>query len=935
MKNFATIIKCISIIIASILLSCGINAEVEDCSETVLESFDELKDWKVIEAPGAKLNISIADGIKGKSVYLNYDFGEKRAYVVIAKDFPLTLKGNYEFSFYIKMNLPDNNLEFKLIDTNGNTFWKKWYSFGSVGKWKKVIISKDDLSFAWGPKPGKKLDKIQEIQFAVSEGTGKGEVCIDELVLTTLPASAPSKEAKPVISNSYYPRWLIQQQAYWTIVGVPDDDEETLICEDGTIEPYKRSFTIAPFLYLDNKLITRDEAKVTQSLEKDYLPIPGVQWQYQDLIMDLKIFTHGKTDESVTYAWYTVKNNRKEEISGKLFLVVQPYQVYPPWQYGGGGISLIKDINYSRGVLVVNGKNRIYPLIEPDNFGAQREGDSSPEGNVIDFIKKGILPDKKGVKDAGGFASAAIEYDFKLNPQETKNFFLLLPLHDKKPDLSIGMEEGKFKRIFEDRLKEVSVFWEKKVGRVEIDIPETDIVNTLKSNIAYNLITKDGSAFQPGSRCYDKAWMRDGGMAAAALLRMGLTSETRDFIDWFAGYQLDSGEVPPIIDTKAKDPLWEEKEKGLIEYDSQGEFVYTILQYYYFTKDRKFLEGKLPKVIKALEYLVYLRNQTLTPEFKNASAEKRKYYGILPPSTSHEGYGCEYSYWDDFWALKGWKDARTIFAILGRDDLVKWADKEYEDFKRCFYDSVRLAIEYENIDYIPGSASLGDYDPSSLAGAINYCGEQENIEKYLQPYLKNIYNKYWQEIEYRLRPRASFINTTYEVRIALAYLYMGEKERALKLLRFLVTWARPFKWYQVAEVVNSDLRKPSPVGDMPHCWAGAEYINAIRSLFVYEREGKLILGHGIDEEWLLSEQGVSVRNLPTYYGKINYTLKKEDNVLKIKIWGDSISPPSSFVFKLPWADKVKEISLDNKKLEGFSGEEVVFYKLPVEIVINY
>ncbi len=71
---------------------------------------------------------------------------------------------------------------------------------------------------------------------------------------------------------------------------------------------------------------------------------------------------------------------------------------------------------------------------------------------------------------------------------------------------------------------------------------------------------------------------------------------------------------------------------------------------------------------------------------------------------------------------------------------------------------------------------------------------------------------------------------------------------------------------------------------MPHTWIGSEYINSVRNLFVYEAEDKLVLGHGINEKWLLDKNGVSVKNMPIYYGDINYTVKKaRDNILKIKI----------------------------------------------------
>ena len=38
------------------------------------------------------------------------------------------------------------------------------------------------------------------------------------------------------------------------------------------------------------------------------------------------------------------------------------------------------------------------------------------------------------------------------------------------------------------------------------------------------------------------------------------------------------------------------------------------------------------------------------------------------------------------WALRGWKDGRRIFEILGRDDLALWAEKEYEAFRKTMRD---------------------------------------------------------------------------------------------------------------------------------------------------------------------------------------------------------------------------------------------------------
>ncbi len=735
-------------------------------------------------------------------------------------------------------------------------------------------------------------------------------------------------------SPECYPRWLSKKQAYWTYTGVDYDDKEVLICEDGTLEPHKRGFTIMPFVYMDNKLITRDDVKVTQLLEKDYLPIPSVKWDYEDLVLNVKSFAYGKKGSSSAYTWYTIKNNSKKDISGKLFLVIHPFQVFPPWQ-GGGGKSPIHNIKYKNKVVQINKEYKIFLLSSPDNFGVRNgifKSGNHPVGDIISEIKKGDVPLEKNTDEPNGFASGAVEYGFQLKSGEQRDVFILIPLYNKKPDLNVNIKESLVKNEFEKRIKKITAFWESKINKIEIDIPEMDIVNTLKANVLYNLITKDGYGFQPGSRAYDKVWMRDGGIAANSLLEMGFTKEIKEFIEWYSKFQFETGEIPPIIDTKAKDPLWEEKEQGLIEYDSQGEFIWTILQYYKYTKDKKFLRSQFPYVLKALKFLESLRKQRLTKEYKEGPPDKRRYYGILPPSTSHEGYAHAHSYWDDFWGLKGWKDGRRIAEILGKKKYIKWMDAEYNDFKKNFYNSMQIVMDIKKIDYISGCAELGDFDPTSTSIGIIYCDELNNLP---QSALANTYDKYYKDIKMRLKKGAKYRFTPYEARSIPAYIYLGQKKRALVLLRFLLKCRKPLLWNHFAETVDSDHRFAGYFGDMPHTWVGAEYINAVRSLFVYEKDRKLILGAGIDEIWLDREDGVSVKNLPTYFGKLDYSIKKMDDVLKIKISGTA-KPDNGFIFKFPFQDEeIERVMINNKKWRNFTETDIVFKKLPAEIIIEY
>ena len=74
--------------------------------------------------------------------------------------------------------------------------------------------------------------------------------------------------------------------------------------------------------------------------------------------------------------------------------------------------------------------------------------------------------------------------------------------------------------------------------------------------------------------------------------------------------------------------------------------------------------------------------------------------------------------------------------------------------------------------------------------------------------------------------------------------------------------------------------------------------------------------------------------MPTYYGDVSYTLKKEGDTLRIKVSGKA-KPDKGFVFKSPFlGKKIKKVEINGREAATFSNDEVIFDKLPVVIVIS-
>ncbi|MDD2236588.1 MAG: hypothetical protein PHG65_05225, partial [Kiritimatiellae bacterium] len=842
-----------------------------------------------------------------------------------AREIPLTLPERFELRVRLQFSEPENHVEFKLIDPRGNTFMKKWYRFGSVGLWQDLVIDQAELIRMWGPDTNVDLKELKTIEFGVSGADYAGTILLSGMEIIPLPPDTPGRKTNTP-DRGYTPRWLLDQQAYWTLVGIKHDDQEALICEDGSIEPLKRGPSVLPVVSLHDALITRNNVTIRQELLDDCLPLPSVIWEHELFSLRIDLFAQGEPGNASAYAQYTLTNKSNQPIDGKLFLLVEPYQIYPPWQ-GGGGFSPIRCMTFSNGTLAVNGTNLLISTPPPDTFCFNNEN-----GDIGGIVRAAANSNSNAMpefKEPEGFAAGALIFHFALKPDASTNTYITFPLHQAATPEVLNPDSPA--TTYARLRSQMADQWSREIRRVGLSVPEPGLAEAFFAGIAYNLITQNGPALQPGSRSYNKSWMRDGAIAAVALLEAGHTQAARDFIEWYAPYQLDSGEIPPIIDSKAEDPLWEEKEKGLVEYDSQGEFIWLVMQYYRFTKDRSFLQTIFPHVLKALHFLENLRAQRLTEEYRDELSEKNLYYGLLPESTSHEGYYMKHSFWDDFWGIKGWEDGMEMAAILNRDDLLDWMKRERDDFKTCVLASIQHLGEARHIDYMPGCVELADLDPTSTAAAIIYCDLLHDLPP---DKLNATYDRLFDDISNRLKPGATYRFTPYEMRNIGALLRMGRKNEALTLLRFQLKHMRPAAWRHFAEVAHSDERYPCYIGDMPHTWVCAEYMHGIRNLFLYEENEKLILGAGIDPAWLTENQTVAFEDFPTWYGTLSGKWQKSSNgVLHIEFNGDA-RPPKGFVLMHPDFPPDGALTINGKTPETNPSERITFDTLPAEIILT-
>lgn len=724
-----------------------------------------------------------------------------------------------------------------------------------------------------------------------------------------------------------FPRPFLNEQTYWTVVGVNGDRKEALISELGAVEVDQLGFSLEPFLYLDNTLITWNEVEREQTLLDGYLPIPSVTWKYGSVRLTVRAFAAGVEGSSLLIVTYTLETTGGRPQKGKLFVALRPFQVNPPWQWLNhvGGATRIDSIRNDHGVLHVQNKV-VIPVSNPTAFGAT----AFDGGEIIEYLQRGTLPQAQSVTDERGFASAALAYEFSVLSTLPQEFHIVVPFHAWRGSPTPSM--GPSADIYVGLAYETTVAdWKAKLDRVRITLPSfaQSIINTIKSNLAYIFINRDGAGIQPGSRSYERSWIRDGSLTSTALLELGVHDEVRQFIDWYAQYQFPNGKIPCVVDQRGGDPT--------NEHDSHGQFIYAVMQYFNFTKDTAWLRTKFDHVVNTVRYIQSLRAERKTDVYKNGTPEQRACYGLVPESISHEGYWDvpRHSYWDDFFVLRGLKDATSIATILGERTLAAEFAAERDDFRKDLYASMRLAMKNKGIDYIPGCVELGDFDATSTTIGVHPANEVGYIP---EPQLHNTFDRYYEFFKKRRDGAIAWKDyTPYENRIIGTFVYLDQKQRAHEVMQFFMRDRRPPTWNQWGEIVHRDPSTPKFIGDLPHTWCGSDFLRSVRAMFVYERErdSALVVGAGIADEWVKDSIGVNVEQLPTYYGPLTYTMRMKGTSVVVTIGAGITLPPGKIILKSPLSRPIVSASIRKKNVKVRSANEVVIGHLPATVVLTY
>jgi hypothetical protein len=708
------------------------------------------------------------------------------------------------------------------------------------------------------------------------------------------------------------------------VLGVDGARTASLLSEDGVVEPVPGVGALEPFLIADGKLLSWADARTTHSLHDGDLPMPAAHWSVgapgDALALDISAFGHGTPEAAQALVRYTVRNLSKRSRTVTLALAWRPFQANPPTQFLAhpGGASEIGDLAWDGRTLAVNGIARLRSLVAPSSVRLE----PFAAGPVTDWLQEVTSAARAtSLTDSAGFASGVLRYELHLRPGERREIAVALPVSGAPAVPSMT-------RIASAEARVVAQ-WRERLDRVRISGPGevNEVARTLRSALGHILVNRNAAALQPGARAYARSWIRDGALTSSALLRLGHRDVARDFLLWFAPFQFGNGKVPCCATARGADPVPEN--------DSDGEFAFAVADLWQHTHDELTARALWPHVRAAVEHMEALRASERTDA--NLSPERRAYFGLMPPSISHEGYSDKpaYSYWDDFWAYTGYHNAVELARALDLSEDAKRIAAQRDEFLADLLASIAASTTFHHLDVLPGAADRGDVDPTSSSVALSPGGLLGTLPDAL---VRHTFERYWRDFAARRdsgKPWDAY--TPYEWRNVGSLVRLGQRERALQAMTFFYRYRRPAGWNQWAEVVLRDAREPRFLGDMPHGWVASDQIRSVLDLFAYEHEGEhaLVLAAGAPMAWF-DGPGLTLEGLRTPYGALSWSARARGigarKSIEFVVQPLHAQPPGGVVLRGPWP-KDSRVRIDGRAIEG-PADEIRLPRTPVRVRIE-
>ncbi len=410
----------------------------------------------------------------------------------------------------------------------------------------------------------------------------------------------------------------------------------------------------------------------------------------------------------------------------------------------------------------------------------------------------------------------------------------------------------------------------------------------------YVLSLQTADTLTPGVYTYRQFWFRDAAYMLHAMIRWNMPEQAKKVILTFPKHQARNG--------------FFKSHEG--EWDSNGQAIWSILDYVEHTGDTSILNELYPSIMKGAQWI----------ESKRKTGYKKK---LMPAGFSAEHLGpADYYFWDNIWSIAGLAAAVKAATLTGKTEDAKKISRELESFQS---DLLEASASMRNQLNLLTAGPQRPIDPGMIGSILPiypldlHIFPAEQIENTVRTIRKNFFlkNLFFHPIIH------SGYNIYLTLQMAHCLFRMGDISDSRRILKSVLS-VRSELW-TYPEAIHPGTGGGA-MGDGFHGWAFSELLNLLREYVISRENDTIHIFRGLKKRELL--------NAPLEFGpfplegvafRISGELYKSEGNLKIECSGIKTTLIKELIIHLPESlDKLKlQIQAENCNVKKSGGSLVL------------
>ncbi len=435
------------------------------------------------------------------------------------------------------------------------------------------------------------------------------------------------------------------------------------------------------------------------------------------------------------------------------------------------------------------------------------------------------------------------------------------------------VEAGEYDRC----LEEVRRFWTGLLNKgLRVNTPEPRVNDAHRAWLAYNFLNVDkkGDRYEPhdGAGFYERVFGYSAALYCHALDLWGFHEDAQRYLQSMLGMLREDGLFYVNY--------------GLPDH---GALMLALCEHYRLTGDRDWAASVAPALVRMGDWTLAARAKALAEERKPLTRGLIRFapYADYPSPTL--------SYYGDVYCCAGLEAAARMLGQIGLSaESGRFADAAAAYRQDILGSMEAAAVEHEGIRLLPLEPDTRRHLVGNQYRTGGYYGLVAAMlleAEWLAPD-----DPYAMLLVRGLEKRGGLIlgMCEFDGGVDHAYTYgywlnclrRDDIERVLLGFYGTLAYGMGRDTYCGVEVTQIMTGEPTPT--TPHLYSGTQQLRLLRNMLVQEEGDELVIGRGIPRDWLASGKAIEVRNAPTYFGLVSFTVETGDEGRKTQV---RIDPP--------------------------------------------